>query len=172
MPKASDIVLDTCVISNFAQGGALAILEGLPRAKIHITDIVSLEIMRGIQNGRVRLEAIPKAVRAGWLLQIGLKSGREMALFEVLSGSCGLGEASSLAVAKVRRFILASDDRMARAEAAGLGIRLTGTLGILAKAVRSGLCDLGAADGYLERMIEAGFFSPVRSVREVLGDSP
>jgi predicted nucleic acid-binding protein len=172
MPRTSDIVLDTCVISNFAHGGALAILEGLPQAKIYITDIVSLEIMRGIQSGRARLEAVPNAVRAGWLRQTGLKPGRERALFEVLSGSCGLGEASSLAVAKSRRFILASDDRMARTEAAGLGIRLTGTLGILAKAVRSGVCDIGAADGYLTKMIEAGFFSPARSVREVLCDSP
>jgi predicted nucleic acid-binding protein len=172
MPRTSDIVLDTCVISNFALGGALAILQSLPRVEIHTTDIVALEIMRGIQSGRSLLEAVPEAVRAGWLRQTGLRSGREKALFELLSGSCGLGEASCLAVAKVRRFILASDDRMARTEAAGLGIRLTGTVGILAKAVRGGVCDLGAADACLGKMIDAGFYSPLRSLREVLSHIP
>ncbi|NTU51800.1 MAG: DUF3368 domain-containing protein [Candidatus Aminicenantes bacterium] len=61
---------------------------------------------------------------------------------------------------------------MARAEAVRLGIPLTGTLGILAKAVRSGVCDLGAADVILAKMIDSGFFSPACSVREVLSGNP
>ncbi|MBE3109096.1 MAG: hypothetical protein IMZ46_01065 [Acidobacteria bacterium] len=162
-----EIVIDTCVISNFALAGALGILEGLYRNKAYIIDIVSIEILRGIQSGHARLEAIPKAVQAGWLKETGLKLGKERELFETLSVSLGLGEASSIAVAKSRGFVFASDDRMARAEAARLGVPLTGTLGILVKAVRAGVCDLEAADGYLGKMIESGFFSPVRSVREI-----
>ena len=57
---------------------------------------------------------------------------------------------------------------MARAEAARLGVALTGTVGILLRAVRKGACDVRAADGYLAGMIDAGFFSPVRSLRELL----
>lgn len=162
-----EIVIDICVISNFALAGALGILEGLYRNKAYIIDIVSIEILRGIQSGHNRLEAIPKAVQAGWLKETGLKLGKERELFETLSVSLGLGEASSIAVAKSRGFVFASDDRMARAEAARLGVPLTGTLGILVKAVRAGVCDLEAADGYLGKMIESGFFSPVRSVREI-----
>ena len=162
--KMPEIVFDTCVISNFALAGALGILEGLYRDRARITDVVSMEILRGIQSGHARLESIPKAIRAGWLKEAGLKTGRERALFESLSVSLGLGEASSLAVAKGRGFVFASDDRMARAEAARLGVPLTGTLGILLRAVREGACDARAADGYLAEMIEAGFFSPVRSV--------
>lgn len=162
-----EIVFDTCVISNFALAGALGIPESLYRNKAYIIDIVSVEIMRGIQSGHARLEAIPKAVQAGWLKETGLRSGQEKELFETLSVSRGLGEASSLAVAKSRGFVFASDDRMARAEAARLGVSLTGTVGILLKAAREGVCDLRTADGYLEKMIEAGFFSPVRSLREI-----
>jgi hypothetical protein len=40
-------------------------------------------------------------------------------------------------------------------------------LGILVKAVREGVCDLEAADAYLGKMIESGFFSPVRSLRKI-----
>jgi len=162
-----EIVFDTCVISNFALAGALGIMESLYRNKACITDFVSVEMLRGIQGGHARLSAIPKAVQAGWLREIGLRTGKERELFETLSVSLGLGEASSIAVAKRRGLRFASDDRMARAEAARLNVPLTGTLGILAKAVRGGICELRTADAYLGKMIEAGFFSPVRSVREI-----
>ena len=164
-----EIVFDTCVISNFALAGALGVLEGLygSRGRAHVTDFVAAEIVRGIQSGHARLEAIPKAGRAGWLKETGLRTGKERELFETLSVSLGLGEASSIAIAKRRGYVLASDDRVARAEAGGLHIPVTGTLGILIKAVKSGICDLRTADSYLEKMIRAGFFSPVCSVREI-----
>ncbi len=160
-----EIVFDCCVVSNFALAGAMGILEGLYKGMAHITDFVAAEILRGIQAGHARLGAVPEAVRAGWLRETGLKTGEEKHLFESLSRPLGLGEASSIAVAKSRGFVFASDDRVARAEAAALGVPLTGTLGILVKAVRSGACDLRAADGHLARMVEAGFFSPARSIR-------
>jgi predicted nucleic acid-binding protein len=167
-----EIVFDTCVISNFALAGALGILERLYQNKAYITDVVFFEILRGIQSGHAQLEAIPKAIRAGWLRETGLKPGKEKRLFEAFSISRGLGEASGLAVAQSRHFIFASDDQMARAEAARMGVRLTGTLGILIRAIREGVCDVRAADGYLVKMIEVDFFSPVRSLREILNDSP
>jgi len=167
-----EIVFDTCVISNFALGGALGLLERLHQNKACITDVVSLEILRGIQSGHTQLEAVPKAVRAGWLRETPLRPGKEKELFETLSVSRGLGEASCLAVAKSRRFVLASDDQVARVEAVRLNIQLTGTLGILTRAVREGVCDARAADGHLAKMIDAGFFSPVRSLGEILSDNP
>jgi len=159
-----EIVFDTCVISNFALAGALGILEGLCRNKAYIIDIVSIEILPGIQSGLAQLETIPKAVQAGWLKETGLRSGKERGLFETLSVSLGLGEASSIAIAKRRGFRFASDDRVARAAATRLGVPLTGTLGVLAKAARRGVCDLSTADDYLEKMIGSGLFSPVRSL--------
>ena len=163
-----EIVIDTCVISSFALAGALEILESFYRNKAYITDFVAAEILRGIQSGSARLKAVPKAVQAGWLKETGLRSGKGKTLFRMLSVSLGLGEASSIAVAKRRGFRFASDDRVARAEAARLGIPLTGTLGILIKAVRGGVCDLRTADAYLGKMTEAGFSSPARSLGKLL----
>jgi predicted nucleic acid-binding protein len=162
-----EIVLDCCVVSNFALSGALGTLEALFKNKAFITDFVAAEVLRGVQAGHSRLEAIPKAVRAGWLKEIGLRTSEERRLFGSLSRSLGLGEASSIAVAKSRGFIFASDDRVARAEADALGVPLTGTLGILVAATRAGVHDLRTADVYLGRMVEAGFFSPVRSIGEI-----
>ncbi len=159
-----EIVFDCCVISNFALAGAMGLLEALYANKAHITGFVAAEVLRGIQAGHVRLEEIPKAVYAGWLRESGFKTGAERRLFASLSRSLGLGEASSIALAKGRGLVFASDDRVARAEAVALGVRLAGTLGILTKAVRTKTCDLRTADAYLAGMIEAGFYSPVRSL--------
>ncbi len=163
-----EIALDCCVISNFALAGELRLLEALYHDKAHITDFVAAEIMRGIQAGHALLEAIPRAVRAGWLKETGLRTAGEKRLFGSLSRSLGLGEASTIAVAESRRYLFASDDRVARTEAAALGVPLTGTLGILIRTVRTGVCDLQAADRCHARMVKEGFFSPVRSMREIL----
>lgn len=163
-----ETVFDCCVISNFALARAISTLEAVFKNKAIITDFVSAEVLRGIQAGHSRLERIPKTVGAGWLRETGLRTSEERRLCGALSRSLGLGEASSIAVAKSRGFVLASDDRAARAEATALGVPLTGTLGILVTATRTGLCSLRTADAYLGRMVEAGFFSPVGSVREVV----
>ncbi len=162
------IVFDCCVISNFALSGSLSIINGINRDTSCITDFVSAEILKGIRAGHGGLTAIPEAVKAGRLTEVSLASLKEKALFESLSISLGLGEASSLAVAACRGFRFASDDQAARREAGRLDVELTGTIGILAKAVRLRLCDVKAADGYLAKMVSHGFYAPVRSVRTVL----
>lgn len=165
-----EIVLDCCVVSNFALAGSLGILEALYKEGAYITDFVAAEIMRGIQAGHSALEAVPKAALTGWLRETGLRAAEERRLFGALSRSLGLGEASSIAVAKSRRYLFASDDRVARAEAAALKVPITGPLGILVRAVRTGVRDARTADECLSRMVEAGFFSPVRSIRELVRD--
>lgn len=167
-----EVVFDACVLSNFALGGAMGVLEKLYGGRAFVPEFVVVEVLRGVQSGNAALAAVPEATKGGWLKEAGPMSREEKELFETLSRSLGLGEAAGLALAAKRGWLFASDDRLARTEAARLGIRLTGTVGLLAKAVRSGVCDLGAADACLGKMIEAGFYSPVRSVHEVLGDSP
>lgn len=79
-----------------------------------------------------------------------------------------MGESSSIAVAKIRSFVFACDDRVARREAEFLGIRLTGTIGILIKAVRKRIMARKTADGTLNQMIKNGFYSTIKSINEVL----
>jgi predicted nucleic acid-binding protein len=75
--------------------------------------------------------------------------------------SLGEGEASCIAVAAHRNYVFACDDRLARKEAMRLAIPLTGTIGILNKAVRSGLVESYAANELLHEMVRQGFYSPV-----------
>ena len=159
-----EVVFDCCVISNFALAGALRTIRGLYPGSAFITAFVSAEVLRGIQAGHDGLTAIPAAVQDGWLKETDLISPDEKKLFESLSVSLGFGEASSLAVARKRGYRLASDDEAARREARALGIALTGTIGILKKAVKLRICDQDTAERYLAKMIASGFYSPVKSL--------
>jgi predicted nucleic acid-binding protein len=162
-----DLILDACVLSNFAHSDSLGVLKELYAGHIYLTDFVDAEILRGIQKGHAPLLEVKSAIREGWLEKIVLRTIRENEDFERLSESLGLGEASSIAVAKHRRFVFASDDLVARKAAEQSGVILTGSLGILNRAVSRTIIETKDADRILKKMIEYGFFSPVRSVTEI-----
>ena len=162
-----EVIFDSCVISNFALSDSLSVIKELYANRAYITDFVSAEILRGIQKGYDELMGIREAISEGWLKETVLRTKEEKAIFESLSMSLGWGEASSIAVAKVRGLIFACDDKVARREASLLGVRLTGTLGILKKALRKKILSLKEADQILHTMIAHGFYSPVRSIKEI-----
>jgi predicted nucleic acid-binding protein len=163
-----EVIFDNCVLSNFALSEAVHIIRKLYENTSFVTNFVVAENMKGIIKGYSELTKIREAIREGWLKEVTLEGQEEKKLFESLSVSLGLGEASSLAVAKTRGFIFACDDMVARREAQLLNIKLTGTLGILIKAVKRRLINQKEADRILARMIENGFYSPVRSLKEIL----
>ncbi len=163
-----DIIFDNCILSNFALSDSLNIIKTLYANASYITDFVSAENIRGILKGYSGLVRIKEAVREGWLKETTLKSREEKVLFESLSVSLGFGEASSIAAAKTRGYVFACDDKIARREASLLGVKLTGTIGILIKAVRKKAIDSKKADEILNRMISYGFYSPVNSIKEIL----
>ena len=168
MQRMPEIIFDCCVVSNFALSGSLFVIKAVYAHKAFITNFVSVEIMKGIQRGHMNLRLIQEALKSGWLKEIELKAKEERALFESLSVSLGLGEASCIAVAKKRALLFACDDRAARREASLLGIKLTGTLGILKKAIKRKIINLKKADLILKAMVEHGFCSPVSSLKEII----
>ena len=159
-----EIIFDNCVLSNFALSGSLNIIKRLYANHSYITDFVMAENIKGLLKGYKGLSKIKEAIRERWLKEVTLKSVEEKTFFESLSVSLGFGEASSIAVAKIRGFVFACDDKAARKEAALLGVRLTGTVGILIKAVRKRIIDRDKANEILHRMIAYGFYSPVNSI--------
>jgi predicted nucleic acid-binding protein len=79
----------------------------------------------------------------------------------------GLGEASSIAVAKSRGFVFASDDKAARREATLMEVKLTGTLGILKNAAKHKIIDLKECHFILSKMTAKEFYSAVKSLKEL-----
>lgn len=151
-----------CCISNFALSNSLFILKNLYSNSAFNTEFVSAEILRGIQRGHKDLAKIQDSLREGWLKEVVLSTKEEKSLYETISVSLGLGEASSIAVAKARGFFFACDDRTARREAGFLDIKLTGTLGILKKAVRNRIIRIKDGDLILAEMIAKGFYSSAK----------
>lgn len=162
-----EIVFDCCCLSNFALSDSLFILEECFGTSAFITNYVSAEILRGTQQGHEDLEKVQEALRKGWLEEAVLSSPKERSLYETLSVALGLGEASSIAVAKSRGFCFASDDRAARREAGLLDVKLTGTIGILKIAAWHKIINLREGNLILAKMIDIGFYSPVKSLKEV-----
>ena len=160
-----EIIFDCCCISNFALSDSMSLLESLYGQTACITNFVSAEILRGIQQGHKDLVRVQEAIKTGWLKEVVLSSKKEKSLFEALSVSLGLGEASSIAVAKSRGYVFACDDRAARRDAGLLDVKLTGTIGIIRKAVRQRTINLGEDNRILTKMIRAGFYSPVLSLK-------
>lgn len=163
-----EIIFDNCVLSNFALSDSFFIIKKFYSNKGYITDFVYAENTKGILRGYRGLTLTREAVKEGWIKEISIKNNKDRELFENLSVSLGFGEASSIAIAKSKGFTFACDDRAARKEAEVLGIKLTGTLGILIKAVKKKLVSQNEADEILRKMIKAGFYSPMKSVREFL----
>jgi len=77
------------------------------------------------------------------------------------------GEASCIALAKEQAAIVVSDDRTARKQCSLMNIPFTGTVGILKASVLDGSISLVQADESLRKMIEAVFYSPVRSIVDI-----
>ncbi len=159
-----EIIFDNCVLSNFALSDSLTIIKSLYANHAYITDFVMAENIKGFHKGYTRLSKIRDALREGWLKEAALETMAEIALFETLSVSLGSGESSSIAVSKTRGLIFACDDKAARKQASLLGVKLTGTIGILIRAIREKIVERKQANGILGYMIDQGFYAPFRSI--------
>lgn len=165
-----DIIFDTNVLSNFALAGQLKLLRELYPDNACCTGFVVSEILRGLRQGHQGLESLSNAIATGWPRQEDLTTPAERRLFALISISLGDGESSCLALAAHRGYVFACDDRLARNEAVRLGVPLTGTVGILIKAVRIGAVELKEANAILRKMVKAGFYAPVKRIEaEMVG---
>lgn len=164
-----DVIFDTNVLSNFVLAGQLGLLRESYPDNACCTGFVVSEILRGLRQGHLGLEPLSHSIAADWPRQEDVATPAERQLYALLSISLGDGESSCLALAVHRGYVFACDDRLARNEAARLGVHLTGTVGILIKAVRIGAIGLKEANTILQKMVTAGFYAPVKLItREIV----
>lgn len=169
MPESpkTGIVFDATVLSNFARIEQFHWLEQLYSKRGATTLMVVEEVQRGIEAGYSRLQVIsPSLAPAGWLAVVTPETAEERSLYVNLLATLGAGEASCLAVGRMRKLVVATDDRAARLKAVEQGIRVTGTLGILARLVPEGTVPLPRANELLAQMIQQGYHSPVHKLED------
>lgn len=166
--ESGDLFFDTVTISNFALAGRIDLLAERYGPRARITPEVLNEVLEGIVAGYQALRSIVAAVEEGELGSAGVLTAEERRIHGELLRSLAPGEASCIACARVRRGTVVTDDRAARGSCAERDVPFTGTIGILKACVRDGTLEPDEADVVLEAMIEAGYFSPVRRISDLL----
>ena len=161
------VISNTTVLSNFAAADSLASLKDLFGEVFLSTDVYQ-EIQRGLEEGYSFYSGIEEVLHplqeGGWLRLISLSSERELLIFSGLPGQLHAGEASCLAIAEHRSWFFLTDDKAARRQAGKRRVAVSGTLGCLVLGVEHGLWTLERANALLERMVAAGFYSPLKDL--------
>ena len=169
--KAVPVITNTTLVSNFAAIGQLNLLH-LCLESLYIPEQVYNEILDGRLQGYTFYENIEREIspltQGGWLLLTSLQSPDEFRLFSDLLGDLHHGEAACLAIAAQRKWVFLSDDRAARRAAGKLDVSVSGTLGVLVSLVKRGLIKGEEGDLALQAMVSKGYFSPVRSIAELI----
>ncbi|HLC14818.1 MAG TPA: DUF3368 domain-containing protein [Thermodesulfovibrionia bacterium] len=165
------VISNTTVISNFASTGQLELLHVL-FDKLYITSEVFDEIQVGLLQGYTFYDNLTSLIYPfsdkGWLCLTALNTSTELQTFGWLLSKLHSGEASSLSVALNRKWVFLSDDKAARNTARKLGITISGTLGIMLSLVKRDHITIDEADSILYQMVQGGYYSPVRSLAEII----
>lgn len=152
------VLVDTSAVQYLHQLGLLDVLRAL-YGRVTIAGAVADELVRGRANGH----DLPDLGTLPWL---AIERG-PVALVDLATG-LGAGERELLALARADPgALLVLDDGPARHEARRLGLRVTGTLGVLLRAKQVGLVPLVAP--LLERREDLGFRVDPPLMAEVLG---
>ena len=148
------VLLDTTVLTNFARVGLTQVMTELWGDQVCTTEDALREYKRGTSAA-----ALPSL--AWRQLSILTLTPEEENIAAVRFKRLGFGERSCLAVAINRGCIIATDDKPARRAAQHYGIQLMGTIGILRTCVKHRLVSDTEAQTALEKMMAAGYYSPV-----------
>lgn len=162
-------VINNTVLSNFSLVGRLDILQKL-FGKVYVTHEVREEVLRGIEEGYAFLERVETELGVGadaWLELVGFDNPEEEQSFREYTRKLGYGEASCLALARHRGWLVLTDDRAARKTLRGENREATGTFGILKLAVESGLLTLEEGNILLQKMIHGGYHSPYDKLEDI-----
>jgi predicted nucleic acid-binding protein len=151
-----NVITNTTVISNFASVGRLDLLRQL-LGEVYLSTEVYAEVQDGLAEGHAFYAGIETHVYPltpqGWLRLTSLTGEAELRMFGQLLDSLHRGEAASLAIAVQRGWAFFSDDARARRIGRNLHVPVSGTLGVLLRAVKAQLLSLAEANALLDQMI-------------------
>ncbi len=144
--SSGEFSVDSNVVADFFLVGKLDLLCGLLQGRLLASDFVLNEL----EEASISLPCAEV---------VTLSAEEELALFDAIRKNnppLGSGEVGALTVAKLRRCSVITNDNRARRAAEELGIRVSGTLGVLEYAVEADHITAEEAVEILEQMIQAG----------------
>ena len=164
--KASPLFFDTVVLSNFSLIGSFQLIQKRYQNRLAITDEVYNEIAQGIARGFTGLSPVSDCIHASTCTRHTLQMEAKK-MYTGLLPVLGSGEASCIAAAYTNNGIVVTDDKKARKCCEDYSVRFTGTIGILKQLRVSKTISTDGADIILQKMISAGFYSPVTTISEL-----
>ncbi len=164
-------IANTTVLSNFAAIEYLDMLRVI-FPQLYISTDVYAELEDGVLAGYTYLAEIAQHVQVfnpnGWITLTGPISPAEFAQIAALPVYLHRGEASSIALAAQRDWLFLTDDRTARTIARRQGVRISGTLGCLLRAIPQHSVSVEDANQWLGLMIAHGYRAPIDDLRVLL----
>jgi predicted nucleic acid-binding protein len=167
----SDIVVDTSCLLNFCSAvdltqflPATGLKWYVPSAVVGETIYVRIEA----SDGEVRREEanLQPSLDSGVLTSCSVEGQAESDLYVRLARTLDDGEAMALAIAKSRRWILATDDRKARNQAATIGVNILTTPEILRVWADTNSIDQNTLRSVLRDIQHLACFVPAASAPE------
>jgi predicted nucleic acid-binding protein len=152
--------------------GRLDLLESL-FGRVVIPRTVKTEVVdRGKEEGKADAFLVEGKIGNGWIVVEDYIDGGA----EDIANSAGieLGEAKAILLARSKQCLVLLDDLATRRFAMGLGLEVTGSIGVLVRGVKVGLMSRKEGLDTLEKLARAmwlsvGVYEDVRKVVEGLG---
>lgn len=164
------VVLNNTVLSAFSSILRMDIVKTV-FDEHHTSKDVFDEVIRGIKRGYDFLHQVREAFypinQDGWLIIDGLKDLEDYRLYVELLRKIDPGESSCIVIAYREDWIFVSDDKEARNVAEALGVKISGTLGILKVAIDKKMVSVEEGDFLLNLMIKRGYRAPIRRMSDL-----
>jgi hypothetical protein len=150
------LIADTTVISNFAYANRLDLLKSIG------STCTTVEVMNELQAAKI--EEVMQIGSSNIFIEILKMDEDERDTFIRLNRKFGRGEASCLAIALHRNAGILTDDLDARRFAQQGCISVSGSIGILVRAVDRSQLSKEQGNHLLHLMIAKGYYSPVETL--------
>ncbi len=156
---------------HLAMIGRLDLLKAL-FGRVFIPRTVKMEVVdRGKEEGKADAFLIEGEIENGWIV---VEDPDDSAKDIADSAGIDAGEAEAIMLARSRHCPVLIDDLAARRFAAGLGLEVTGSIGVVVRAVKVGLISRDEGLDALDKLalvmwLSVGVYEDVRKVVEGLG---
>jgi predicted nucleic acid-binding protein len=152
-----NVVSDSSPIIALSSVGRLNLLRRL-LGTVQIPTAVKKEVMVE------RRKDVREGMAQGWIVVREVADSQDMRRLRAVLGA-GEAEAISLALESTDSLLLV-DDRLARSKAIARGVRVVGTLGVVAVAAERGL--VGDAESLCRQLVDEGFWVSESVIRGIV----
>jgi uncharacterized protein len=152
-----EVVTNTSPLLYLHQLGKIDLLRAL-----YSEVVVPRSVIEELAAGKAAGHDVPNVAAFTWMKVVSSPT----VVLLALATDLGKGESEAIAIAHERDALLILDDALARRHASLIGVRLTGTLGVLLKAKDEGQISLVMP--LVSRMTELGFWLSDKTREAVL----